>query len=1728
MKHMKKTLAWLLVFCMVLGVVPSTVFAAEEEPEISMLAEDADTEEAAAEESNESEAGTDETETEETETEEIGKDEVDESVEEEPVMLAGVYAASTDTNVSMASITKNQSVSLNTDQLYKIFHLDCGRKYFSVDQIKAIIDVMAENDYNTLELAVGNDGLRFLLDDMSVTANGTTYSSDAVKTGIQNGNKAYYDAGTNELTQTEMDTIIAYAGSKGISIIPLINTPGHMDAILTAATEVTGTTCAYNASSRTIDVTNATAVNFTLALVEKYIAYFAGKGCTVFNMGCDEYANDIYTSGSMGFGNLVSSGKYSYFIDYVNNMAAQVQNAGMTAMAFNDGFYFNGNTSSGTFDTNIAVSFWSSGWSGYTSMSASNLAAKGHKIINTNGDWYYILKTSSIDSVITNITNTPYNSVMGSGTMDVAGCMICFWCDTPSMSYDDTEVANLTTQISTFASVNSSVFDLTQDEAVTITDKDTSISVTAPNLTGLTVKETAAPSLDWAERVVAYDVTPSTRDGSYTGKGTVKIPVPEGWDVKIISAFVVNDDETVEKITEVTVADGVAEYTAPHFSVTGLAEEGEGTKTETINIVAGRTFVKTIENENLAGVYLTEDLSIATVEVTGKDGEDETVTYTKDSVTCDTLISNDNDSWQAASGYYYTPDGKNYYPLYAKRSSSWSLGKGTTYSYTYGYSTDEGSTVKECGTQSYTIRSWGSHKEVYINIYTKSGTDGTPASTTITFTAAADAAGKTTYVTIGDTQYTIHVVAEDLGAVEDLTIEYWITNGRPTDAKENNSYAVTAQAAYSEDGIELSEVLPVHTTKETRTLQYWRCRLLDKTLSNSSTSGTEQQTEISGDDETYNGTEFTRVRYWAGKWSVYTENNEWVEVTANYQLVAYYLEILPISDELTVTAADWGKKGDGSTSGDYLNPSESCTVSVQVVYEDGTTNPASTTAADLKDCTIAYGYWSSGRGVGTLNLIGLEGYQIWKVEAETGSETYASSSDTWGSYTVDSFTWDNNAMTVYEGEPVDSYIIHNDAHAPSTEGYYENLMWDENHEAILIKVYVKAKPADDNLKVIYYDEKFGDELYSYNINVKNGVDFNGITPEPRGFAGNSERIDVTGCGIKNTLDVTQKFQTDLTKVPEAVGKYNSDLYKYTGSVISEDGKTLYLYYTIDTEVLSPMFVIDYGRPFTFSLAKVVKSTATVKSVSVKEYTRYGTLSYDDGTREFTYTPTQILPNIDVLTINITFDDSTSPTTTNAGVLPATTVDYEEGFATLSGFTGESRGSDSQTTQIAGESTDAYGYDTGVAAEGNTCASASEKGSTATFSFTGTGVDLYVNSTENSGNIAVQVRDASNQLVKVIGIKTTSNSTITGEFRNTGQYGLIAASVRGLKYGTYSIKITTTSDATVYFDGFRVYGTIQDQKNDYYIKDQEDEPTFLELRDYVLTAMDVTTNTNSAYVYAQIRETTEGQLTGVILSQNTDADYTAQELLENGPKNELFLLPGQSVTFALTTNREVQVGMKAVNGTAVVTGSYNGTISTERDMFYTVAPKAATENVQRITIANDITSSSILSITKVKICDDPDVALAELKEADLDTALKLLDSAGTEEPEEPVVTSADAVLNISIVDKDGTELAATSMTVNGMEGENAVFTATEIQAAAEGLELPEGYQLEDNSYADVTIVCGETDTVTFQAVKEEIVEPAPEPEPEPEPAPTPDEPGTIIKNIINSIRNLFTKIFGWKY
>ena len=240
-----------------------------------------------------------------------------------------------------------------------IFFLDCGRMYYSVETIEKYITDASEAGFNYIQLAVGNEGMRFLLDDMSLTVGDKSYTSDQVKQAVQSGNTAYnrkcsysYNPQKNELTQSEMNTIISFAREKGMGVIPCINSPGHMNAILNAANELTGSSYSYSNSARTIDITKEEATDFAKAFLQKYIVYFASKGCRYFNMGTDEFANDV---SSAGFAGLQNANQYGKFVAYVNAVAEQIENVGMTPMAFNDGIYYNGVDNQGTFDKKIVI-----------------------------------------------------------------------------------------------------------------------------------------------------------------------------------------------------------------------------------------------------------------------------------------------------------------------------------------------------------------------------------------------------------------------------------------------------------------------------------------------------------------------------------------------------------------------------------------------------------------------------------------------------------------------------------------------------------------------------------------------------------------------------------------------------------------------------------------------------------------------------------------------------------------------------------------------------------------------------------------------------------------------------------------------------------------------------------------------------------------------------------------------------------------------------------------------------------------------------------------------------------------------------------------------------------------------------------------------------------------------------------------------------------------------------
>lgn len=1523
-----------------------------------------------------------------------------------------------------------------------IVMLDAGRKYYSVDSIKQIIDNAAAAGFGYIMLGVGNDGMRFLLDDMSLTVNGTTYESDAVKSAIHAGNEAYYNFAVDELTQSEMDAVLAYAKEKGMGVIPMLNTPGHMDAILAAATSLTGTNCAYSGSARTIDVTNSTAVAFTQAFVQKYVDYFASKGCKYFNMGADEYANDKYLNYTgMGFGKLLDDGNYGDYITYINTLANMIDAAGMTPMAFNDGIYYGKNDGYGTVSDKIVVCYWSSGWGNYSPASASYLKEKGFKLVNTHGDYYWVLGKPDAQCSASKAKDFDIKSFPGSTINDPSGAMFCIWADFPGAETEASVISKTADTIAAFGATLPKI-----DDNKTVSDKTTGVSVTAPGLTGIKAEQTkVGEELDGKKVAGAWNIELTTENGSYTDSATVSIPVGEEWlSYKLTGGVLESDGTTVTSDPNSKVENGVLTFTAKHFStVVVLAEE----KQKEITVTVGGTETITVDGE-VSSAY-TDDFVTVKTETQDVSGDS---SYEKTQLSAGTFYVSANSNAtkpamqitleDAGDGQYYVKNaaGQYVYP-YAEHSwSGWSTslktgkravtiktndtsgialsieysgwtGLWTTYAEAYLVVPTSGSTLSVSTT------------ETYMYLY-KEVTTAIRKQTTISFTGKK--AG-TTQVKIGDVLYIITVSPENLDNVSPLKIEYWITNSRltgTTSSKNELSIAATLDGVASAEGVEIASLVDAQGAKDGRTQEYWQSKILDVQKSNDSTSGTELQTTKQGDDETLNGTAFTKARYWDGKWQVFT--NAWVDVDRTQvtvtdtgdvpykgdrnQLVAYYMEVVSINNEngeseLHVNAADWGTKGDGTGSWGYPPESSRCSVSIQLVYEDGSFNPTDTTAAKLKSKTILYGYWSGGRGLGTMVFTGQQGYEIYKVTAATG--TMASRTGSGNTVTVTDFTWADNEETVWEGNQTKSVSIGNPARKPSYEAPYDNLAWNtgahNRNNAILIRVYVKAEIKEDSLKVHYVNLKGNSEFYTYAINVPEGTTFDSqLAMDPA-----SETYLVHNT-VVNTNGIQQTVNGNLSKMAEIGAQYRYGGFTLKEVKLKNGNKEAWLYYDFQNE---HVFVVDFGVPVRImpSDINVAQSGWSGAKVDGKETSvgKYGTATVGVG-KGLTYTATKPMQGVETFTVTLEFTDSDNKITGLTYLIylvPATTVYYEQNVATYSdgwSLNGTAIAADKyQETQKGRTAGCNFGYDpyykeNQLGANGSVMYTTTP-GESAQLTFKGTGMELYLrtqnaNATSDPATEANNATDHSYMLVQVYaGDTAEANSLKRMSFvdvnnlfvaHGSDKYGYNTPcwTVDGMAYGTYTVVVRYVKGTTygLAIDGFRVTNTLNPDNaktKDFYAAVGEAGMQTAEIRNMVLAKADVPALADNWYkvgndvIDAVFDKEDAARISGAVLIKKNYNESTGgtevtvdKDLVNIGPKNEIYLNQGEAVVMQLTGSYDsVQVGMRSLTGEAV---SYkiNGTSATMNstvDMYYKVVPVEGKLVIQNV-------SGGILALTKLKV------------------------------------------------------------------------------------------------------------------------------------------------------------------
>lgn len=717
------------------------------------------------------------------------------------ILMIGLLPISAFATSASAQAGEDKAATQDSEFL-RIFHLDCGRKYFTVSEIEGIIDQLAENHFTHLQLAFGNDGLRFLLDDMSLTVNGKDCSSAAVTSAIKQGNKNLTSGSSGELSQGDMDAIIKYANAKGIQIIPLFNAPGHMYTAVNAMNtlgvggkyiEVSSPNDART-SNWAVDPTDATAVAFAKALLQKYVTYFAGKGSTMFNIGADE-------SG-------LSSSNYASYAEMVNGMNAIVKAAGMTTLAYNDGIYNTAYAESQpdvTFDSDIVICYWTAG---ANSATVEYLLEKGFNLLNNSDNWYYVLGDYlykiwssaqwGYNDALNGIKKTPVTQMKDgkdyANSKQLLGSILCVWCDAPGETYESVKVYNL---IKAMAENNPDYF--TGKVKLSASDDATGVSVAVTGTKGqkatVEVKKITSDFTFDTEAHVSYNVTPAVDGKAYTGEGTVTLPVPEGWATEDsrIHAYII--DNGAVKLISGTLSGGKYTFQVPHFSEMGLVQLAKGAgSTENVTVAVGRTskaYDLTGDNLPNDGTYPLGDVASYTVTTAASGWKAESEAATTIVTGKQYVIGNGSQYLTLNDGTLGTIDDSSKAEVWTitKSGSGYTIKSGS-YSYYLSYSGDFWNGYSLSASTSSTTWSWSANDGFYFTNYRKyylTYSDGWTVSRYANangqpYTATEVPGGKTvtfkglnpgsTSVTLGDTTYSVTVVEKQNVEIPITIIDY--------------------------------------------------------------------------------------------------------------------------------------------------------------------------------------------------------------------------------------------------------------------------------------------------------------------------------------------------------------------------------------------------------------------------------------------------------------------------------------------------------------------------------------------------------------------------------------------------------------------------------------------------------------------------------------------------------------------------------------------------------------------------------------------------------------------------------------------------------------------------------------------------------------------------------------------------------------------------------------------
>ncbi|AZQ73144.1 glycoside hydrolase family 20 protein [Streptomyces abikoensis] len=256
------------------------------------------------------------------------------------------------------------------DRPQRGLNLDTARKHFTADWIESRLRELADLKLNQL-------GLHFS-DDQGFRIESSSHPEVV---------------SPQHLTKAELRRITTLASDLHITVVPEIDSPGHLGAVIAARPALQLRDASGTAARGAVDIGNPESARVVDDLLREFAPLFPGPW---FHLGADEYRALMSRDPQAAYPRLAQLARRRFgpqgrvqdlATAWLNDRAAVVRGLGKTPKAWNDGFFAGGVVSP---DKSIEVEYWTGKETG--ARRPQDYLNEGRSVVNLNDEYlYYVL-----------------------------------------------------------------------------------------------------------------------------------------------------------------------------------------------------------------------------------------------------------------------------------------------------------------------------------------------------------------------------------------------------------------------------------------------------------------------------------------------------------------------------------------------------------------------------------------------------------------------------------------------------------------------------------------------------------------------------------------------------------------------------------------------------------------------------------------------------------------------------------------------------------------------------------------------------------------------------------------------------------------------------------------------------------------------------------------------------------------------------------------------------------------------------------------------------------------------------------------------------------------------------------------------------------------------------------------------------------------------------------------